>query len=124
MRAVNSLVVNQLSVGTASFISSAFWTYDVVKASFQFTVASGSLNGTFNVQASNDLAVGAYPNQFQPTNWNTLNSMSVVSSSSAGTSVLIGQNEFAYEYLRIQFIANNGGAALGTVNVRMKAFNI
>lgn len=124
MRTNNSLVASQLSVGTASFISSPIWANELVKASFQVTIGSGACNGTFNIQGSNDQATGAFPNQFTPTNWNTITSMSVVCSASAGASFLILQNEYAYEYLRVQFTAGNGGAALGTVNVRMKTFNI
>jgi hypothetical protein len=124
MRTNNSLVVNQQSVGTGSFISSAFWVSDVVRASFQVTIGSGACNGTFVIQGSNDQAVGAFPTLYQPTNWNTITSATVVCSASAGNSFLILQNEYAYEYLRVQFTAGNGGAALGTANVRMKAFSI
>ncbi len=124
MRPVNNLVVNQQAVGTASFISPAIWTYDTVRASFQVVISSGTCNGTFDIQGSNDQAVGKFPNQYEPTLWNTLTSMSVVCSTSAGASFFILQSEFAYEYLRVKFTAANGGAALGTATVRMKAFNI
>ncbi len=122
MRPNNALVVNQQSVGTASFISSAFWVQDVVRASFQVVISSGTCNGTFDIQGSNDQAVGKFANQFEPTLWNTLTSMSVVCSTSAGNSFFILQNEYCYEYLRVKFTAGNGGAALGTASVRMKAF--
>lgn len=125
MRSANTLVANNLSVGTASFVSSAFWMQDVVRGSFQVTVASGSCNGAFVIQSSNDQAVGKPPTQFEPTNWNTLNSVTVVcSTTAAGQSFLIQPNEFCSEYGRVQFTAANGGAALGTVNVRFKIIGI
>lgn len=124
MRTVNQQVVDRQSVGTASFVSPAVWSYDVVRASFQVVISSGTCNGTFDIQGSNDQAVGKFQNQFEPTLWNTLTSMSVVCSTSAGSSFLILQNEYAYEYLRVKFTAGNGGAAQGTATVRMKAFGI
>lgn len=124
MRSTNALIVNQLSVGTASFISSACWTDDVVRASFQVVVSSGTCNGTFVIQGSNDIATGRFQNQFNPTNWNTITSATVVCSASAGQSFAILGQDYTFEYLRVQFTAGNGGAALGTVNVRMKGFNI
>ncbi len=123
MRPNNAVVVNQLSVGTASFVSSAFWIQDVVRASFQFVVASGSFNGSLTLQVSNDLANG-FQNQFSPTNWSTLGSVTVVASASANTVLLIQASELCYEYGRIQFTASNGGAALGLVNGRMKVLGI
>ncbi len=125
MRPNNSLVVNNLSVGTASFVSSAFWIQDVVRGSFQVTLSSGSFNGAFVIQASNDQAIGKFPNQFEPTNWNTLNSVTVVASTTAaGQSFIIQSTELCYEYGRVLFTAANGGAAQGTVNVRMKILGI
>lgn len=124
MRPNNALVVSGQSVGTASFLSGAFWIQDVVRASFQAVVSSGTFNGSLTLQVSNDQAIGLPANQFQPTNWSTLGSVTVVASTSAGAVLLIQQAELAYEYARIQFTAGNGGAALGTVNIRMKCFGI
>lgn len=126
MRPNNSLVVSNLSTGTASFVSSAFWIQDVVRASFQVTLASGSFTGAFTIQASNDQPVGKFPNQYEPTNWNTLGSVTVVCSSGAatGTTFLIQGVETCYEYGRVQYTAANGGVAQGSANVRMKILGI
>lgn len=124
MRPNNSLIVNGLSVGTASFVSSAFWIQDVVRASFQFSVSSGTFSGSLTLQVSDDQSIGAFPNQFQPTNWSTLGSVTVVASTSAGQALLIQATELCYEYGRIQYISGNGGATLGTVNGRMKILGI
>lgn len=125
MRQANSQFVTGGTVGTASFISSAVWSYDIIKASFQFTMSSGSLNGTFNIQGSNDLSQGLPPNMFTPTNWNTITSASVVASSTAaGQTFMILPIDCCYEYLRLSFTAGNGGAALGLVNGRIKTIGI
>lgn len=125
MRQINQQVVTTLSVGTGSFVSSSFWMADIVRASFQVLVSSGTCNGTFILQASNDQAVGAFQNQFSPANWNSLNSVTLVCSTTAtGQAFYIQPVETCYEYGRIQFTAGNGGAAQGTVTIRMKGFNI
>jgi hypothetical protein len=127
MRVNNALVANGFSVGTTSgFLSSAFWIQDVIRASFQFTVSSGSVNGAFIIQASNDQAFGANPNQFQPTNWNSLGSVTVVCSNTTqgqGT-FLIQAVDLGYEYGRVSFTPGNNGAAPGLVNVRMKVIGV
>lgn len=126
MRPSNSQFLTNGIVGSASFsISSAIYTDCIVRASFQFTVASGSCAGTFNIQGSNDQSFGVPANQFTPTNWNTITSVTVVASSTALVrSFLIPATELAYEYLRVNFTDNSGGSANGLVNGRCKAIGL
>jgi len=127
MRMFNSQIVSGGTVGTASFVSSSFWSTDIIRTSFQIVISSGTCNGTFVVQGSNDINRGLPAQMFTPTNWNNLGSVStlVVSTSAPGAqSFLIPQFECSYEYLRVSFTAANGGAALGLVDVRGKGFSI
>lgn len=119
----NSLISGVCGTAT-TYASSAIWSAKIVRMSCQVTVSSGTFNGTFNFQASNDFAPGqiSNPGLFQPTNWNTLGSITVVASvSSTAKSFLIMPNEACYEYLRIQFTDATGGTALGNFNARIKA---
>lgn len=109
--------------GTASFTSSAFWVYGVVKISGQAVVSSGSLVGNFTFQFSNDKAIGAFQGQFQPTNWNTIGSTTQIancSSSATVKSFMLPQFETSYEYCRVVFTDLSGGAAIGTFNFQVK----
>ncbi len=121
MRPVNDLVISSYPSQTNS-VSMQIWANSILRASFQVNVSSGSLNGTFNVQASNDQCVGAMNAvNFQPTNWNTITSVTVVCSNTVlgAGSFLISYFEISYEYLRVNYTAGSGGFALGLYNVRM-----
>lgn len=103
----------------------AMWASTVFRASFQVSVSSGSLNGTFTLQGSNDMATGKFPSQFAPTNWNNVGgSTSVICSTTVlGVgSFMFGPVETSYEYLRLNFSAGNANAALGLYSVRFKGF--
>lgn len=122
MRPSNSLIASNGLSGTASFVSSVVWGWDIVRFSVQVTVSSGSMVGTFQMQGSNDQAQGLPPNQFQPTNWNNIGTSSVVASSSAtALSFLIIATESSYEYLRLRYVDGSAGASLGLWNARLKA---
>lgn len=122
MRPSNSLIISNGTSGTASYVSSVVWGWDIVRFSVQVTVGSGSVVGTFQMQGSNDIATGLPPNQFQPTNWNNIGTASVVASSSAtALSFLIVTTESSYEYLRLRYADSSAGAALGLFNARFKA---
>lgn len=122
MRPSNSQFLTNGIVGSASFsISSSIYSDCIVRASFQFTCASGSMAGTFQMQGSNDQAVGAPANQFTPTNWSTITSASVTASTtSTSRTFMILPIETSYEYLRVSFTDNSGGTANGLVNGRLK----
>ena len=126
MRASNSLVIGGGVVGTASFISSCVWAQDIVRCSYHITVSSGTCVGTFTIQGSNDIPVGANYHQFTPTNWTSIGSSStlVCSATASIKTFMIPSFESCYEYQRVQFTALNGGAGLGTVDIRMKALGI
>ncbi len=125
MLVANDLISSGAPAQTSS-VSVVVWSSKIVRGSFQVSVSSGTLNGAFVVQASNDQAIGATPQYFQPTNWNTINSATVVCSTSApGTgSFIISNIEMSYEYLRLQYTVGNAGAALGTYSVRMKTMGL
>lgn len=125
MRAFN----DQVALNYPSSSSTAqlyIWASTLVRASVQVSVSSGSLNGTFSLQASNDQAVGVPPSQFQPTNWLTVGgSTSVICSSTVLGSGNFGFGPFesSFEYIRLNFSPGNANAALGTYNLRLKGVN-
>lgn len=108
---------------TTSFI---LWSYSIIRASVQISISSGTMNGTFALQGSNDKATGQYPNSFVPTNWNTVGgSTSIICSTTAAgaSSFLLGPIEPCYEWLRLNYTAGNSGAALGLYSVNVKNFS-
>lgn len=126
MRPSNSLIVNGVS-NSASFNSSVIWSNDIVRASYQVVVSSGSCVGSFRVQGSNDLATGLPPNQFNPTNWNNIGSSSIISCSvtaTAQTSFLVPAFDTGYEYMRVSYVDASGGSANGLVSIRIKAMGL
>lgn len=122
MRPFNTQFLTGGVTGSASFsISSAIYSDCIVRASFQFTISSGSMLGTFQLQGSNDQSVGVPANQFTPTNWSTITSASVTASvSTTAKTFMILPIECAYEYIRVQFSDLSGGTANGLVNGRSK----
>jgi hypothetical protein len=99
-----------------------------IRSSFQIVCLNGSLNGVFTVQGSNDLAQGLPPNQFTPTNWNTLGS--VTCSISSGVSSWIPFNgpqgtinyfETCARYHRVIFVAGNSGNTVGSFSIRTES---
>lgn len=130
MRQSNELIFGSVVTASASYSNNCLsecW----IRASFQVSVSSGSLNGTFTVQGSNDFPVGTPPIQFSPTNWNNLGSVSC--SMSSGSSLWIPYNgpqgtinyfETCARYHRVQFAATVGSgnlaAASGQLNIRVE----
>lgn len=124
MRPSNSLIVNG-AIGSASFNSGPVWAYDIVRCSVQVSVPTGGVNGSLQLQASNDQFQGVPPNQFQPTNWSNVGTASVTfSTTSTAKTFLIVETECCYEYLRVAFTDSTGGAGTGALTVRMKAFGL
>lgn len=118
-----NLILNGIS-GTASFTSSSFWTWETFRLSGQCVVSSGSLVGNFALQASNDKATGAFPGQFQPTNWNSLGSTTMLlncSTTAATRSFMFPTTELSYQYARIQFTDLSAGAAIGIFNFNINS---
>lgn len=131
MRTSNELIFNQTVTASATYSNNCLsecW----IRASFQAVVSSGSLNGTFWLQQSNDLAQGLPPNQFSPIDWNNIGSVSC--SASAGFATYIPWNgpqgtvnffETCARYHRVQFVATLGSgnlaAAVGLVNIRAES---
>ena len=129
MRPANANITNGGTFPSqTSSTSNYVWSASIVRASFQISVSSGSLNGTFTLKGSNDLATdNPSLTQFAPTNWAVVGgSTSVIcSNSTAGSGAfLIGETEMAYEYIRLDFTAGNSGAALGTYQIRMKSLSL
>lgn len=121
MRAVNSLIGTGVA-GTASFNTNPVWATDLVRASFQILVSSGSCVGTFVIQGSNDQSTGVPANQFTPTNWVTIGSTAsvVCSTTAASKAFLIPSTELSYEYIKIRFTDGSAASAIGVVQIRMK----
>lgn len=119
---------NSIVASSSQVMLSECW----VRASFQIDCLNGSLNGTFVVQASNDIAVGAPPNQFTPSNWNTIGSggtatiiasvSATISTSSPSSSVIIPYFETCYQYHRLVYSPGNLGA-VGSFSVRNKTIS-
>lgn len=123
MRVSNSLIASGNPSQTSS-VTMAVWTQNIVRESFQVVVSSGSLNGTFALQASNDVAVGQEPYVFVPTNWTTIGTTSVIASTTALlSSYILGPIEASYEYTRLIYTTSSGSPALGLYNVRVKSLN-
>lgn len=121
MRSNSELVAtNVLSSGTST--SNVMLSEQWIRASFQVVCGSGSLTGTFVVQASNDLAVGAPPNQFVPTNWFTLGTQSVICSLTSVANVMIPYFETCYHYHRVQFTPAT--SAQGWYSIRVESKNL
>lgn len=122
MRPSNSVVFNATVGSAGATISSAVMAIDIIRASFQVSVSSGSFVGTFQVQASNDIPQGLPPNLFTPTNWSTITSASVVASVSlTARSFMILPIETSYNYMRVAFTDASGGTANGVPVVTMNA---
>jgi hypothetical protein len=100
---------------SANTNSIAQWATSIIRASFQFVVV-GTVNGSFQLQVSNDKASGVPPNQFQPSNWSNVGSS--VALTSAGP-YLIPETEMSYEYLRVVYTDASGATATGTITGRM-----
>lgn len=123
MRPDNFTAITNGSAGTASVVSSAIWLYSTVKISGQAVVNAGPLVGTFAFQFSNDKAVGAPPNTFQPTNWNAIGSTTqMVNCSTTATvrSFLLPQFDTSYEYVRVVYTDQSAAAALGSFSFQVK----
>lgn len=126
MKWFNDVIATNGPAQTSS-ASMAMWTQTMFRATLQVTVSSGTLNGTFALQASNDLATGTPPSQFLPTNWNTVGgSTSLICSTTAAgaSSFMLGPIETNFEYIRVNFTTGNTGAANGIYSVRIKGFNL
>ena len=120
MRPSNELVAsNVLSSGTSysNVMLSECW----IRSSFQMDCGSGTMAGTFTVQASNDIATGTPPNQFSPANWFTVGTNSVACSMTVAGQVMIPYFETCYQYHRVQFVPATG--AQGWYNIRVKTIS-
>lgn len=111
------------SVSSSSLLQ---WAEKIVRSSWQVTVSSGSLNGTFTLQVSNDQSSDGQSSQFYPTNWSSLGSVTVVCSTTApGSGIFLIQGvELCYQYMRLNFTAGNGGNTLGLYSVRQKSMGL
>lgn len=108
---------------SVSSFSSNLWTAGVIRQSFQVSIASGTMWGSFVVQVSNDQAQGTPPAQFSPTNWNSLGTNSCTAIALAGpNSMLIPYFETSYEYTRVQFVSSSLlNSGLYSIRVEQKA---
>jgi len=119
----DSFVLAGVAGTGTSYASTAFWLNSTVKISGQAVVSSGTMNGTFTFQFSNDIPVGAPPNTFQPTNWSAVGSTGQLANCSATSTTknfMLTQFETSYGFGRIVFTDLSGGAALGLWNFQLK----
>lgn len=124
MNTTNYAIITNGISGTASFSSSASWGWETFRLSGQCVVSSGSLAGNFQLQASNDKATGAFQGQFQPTNWNTLGSTTMLlncSTTATVKSFMFPVTELSYQYIRIVFVDNSAGSAIGVFNFNINS---
>ncbi len=117
MRPSNSLIANGVSCSN-SFNSNIIYAWDIVRGSYQVVLSSGNMSGTFVLQGSNDIATGANPNQFTPTNWNTISSTTTIIASTSAASFITGPQELAYNYLRVSYTKATG--ADGVISIRFQ----
>jgi hypothetical protein len=93
-------------------VPAAFLLYASVQA-----VVTGTSTGTLNVQFSNDLSPGVDSNgNPAPTNWSNIATVGTVSISGAGV-YSIPVFQVGYQWLRLQFVHNNG--ASGTISANL-----
>lgn len=116
----NSALINAVAAN-ANINSTIAWADKIVRASFQVST-TGTAAGSLQVQVSNDIAVGAYPNKFIPTNWGNLGSALSVTTGPAV--FFISETEMSYEYIRVVYTDSTSGAATGTITVRMKSMSL
>ena len=100
-------------VGNAGKTSIAMWATDILRASVQVVISGAVVNGTMQLQISNDIPVGANKNQFQPTNWSLIGSAVTLTATGA---YLIPYIETSYEYISLKFVDSSAGAATGVVS--------
>jgi hypothetical protein len=85
-------------------------------------VMTGAATGTLNIQASNDVnpAVGSNGAP-APTNWSTIATVGTIALA-AGTVTLLPKFDVAYQWIRANYVKNNGSAGTVTVNINTKGF--
>lgn len=122
---LSQIAINQVT-STASYVSSSCFAWDIVRVSAQIVVSSGTCAGTFVLQGSNDKAQGAFPNLFQPSNWNNIGSATVVIASTTPTNLvfLMPATEVCYQYLRLRYTDSSAASAVGSFNVNLNAFSL
>jgi len=93
----------------------------LVSASFSVVFGDGTANGTIKIQASNDPFNARYNavNNFTPTNWVDIPSMSATITS--GSPAIISIPNMAYRWVRAVWTRTSGGST--TINVNMDALS-
>lgn len=128
MRTATYYLFNNVSLGSGtSTASSVVYGWDIVRGSVQVNVDAGSISGSFTLQASNQQPVGMPPNQFQPTQWNTIGSSTTLANASSSLTLktfLMPMTELCYDYYRLVFTDATSGVATGSVTARMKNFSL
>lgn len=125
MRPSNSLISNNQTTTSGSFVSSIVYATNIIRASVQVTLSSGTVVGTFVLQASNDMANDKAV-QFVPTNWNTIGSVTTVVASTTivtgvNQSLLMPATEMGYNYLRVIYTGATGHPVTGRCSIRIEA---
>lgn len=122
MRPNNTQIVKGTIVANVTGPVAVVWINGAVRASWQIvTSGTGIVNGVYKLQVSNDKPVGAFPENFIPTNWNDVASATATVNVSTPTAFMIPFQELSYEYARIFFTDSSSGAATGSTLIDMKS---
>lgn len=104
MKFVNVPIVT--TTAAVSLTSAPIDCSQLIKASFQIDVGTGSADGSVQIQVSNDNAyLGAEKAGFVPTNWSNLGSATAITT--AGP-LLIAQQDVCYRWIRAVYTAVSG----------------
>lgn len=118
MHFVNPSLINNL-VASASISSSPVDMNQVVKFSVQASVGTGTVNGSLQIQVSNDpCSIGNLYQDFTPTNWSNLGSAVAIAASGV---FLIAQQDSCYRSLRAVFTDASGGTSTAKITVNLMA---
>ncbi len=120
MRQVNVNILSDVDTGSAN--GSQIDSNQLVSGSFHAYFGDASANGTFKIQASNDVAPIQYssPTTFIATNWTDIPNAST--SITSGSSALLTIPNMSYRWIRAVYTRSSGGST--TVNVEMFALGI
>jgi|SRR5579859_2437452 len=114
MHYVNATVLN--ASDATSQTGSSIDSNQLIAASFQLYFTDGTADGSFEIQASNDLTpLGNFALNFTPSNWTTIpNTMTTVTAGSTG---LVTLSVSAYRFLRVVYTSTTPGTGNVVVNM-------
>jgi hypothetical protein len=112
----NEIVLGPVTAN-ATMAGNVQWVDKMLRVGVVAVVGAGTVNGSMQLQCSNDKAIGARPDRFQPTNW--VNVGSSVAIATASSNYLIPYTELSYEYIRVLYTDASGGAATSSIQINV-----